>query len=46
MAGEAIAAVIVELRRDEVQLYVRALIDSERGAHEGTCLGDVTHPGT
>jgi hypothetical protein len=47
MTAQTIAAVIIKLRRHEVQLYVRTRIGGQMRAHERARLGDVadTRPG-
>ena len=44
VAGQAVAAMVVEQGRDEMQLDVAALVRGERRAHEAAALRDVRRP--
>jgi hypothetical protein len=43
--GQAVAAVVVELRRHEVELQVRPFVPGQRAAQEAARLGDVRRSG-
>jgi len=46
VAGQAVAAVVVDHRRDEMQLDVGAIVFGQRRAQEGAAFGDVAGAGT